>query len=257
MCTVQVIWLKRPWLDQLQSFNKKFDSYKTILYNQITSRINLYNYVNCYHLYLSFILLLIASNFLCKYKYESQLHFSLYRNTITDTITINYKFTHSNFDSMLLPPCNKEIIKIMDLRGIILFIVLIQAVKMEIEQCANSMWTQSVINNCYTGQMEHVEGCTRLALQMTLQKPYIFVSHCQCHPSESEQLMLWHNLTSHLLPNLEILDENIKTLSMQFNGIRQSLEWKQTSDSDAAFRQSKNNLHEINKLHRRFMWVDI
>ena len=192
------------------------------------------------------------SNFLCKYKYKSQLHFSLYTNTITDTITTNYKFRHSNFYLMLLPPHNKEIIKIMDLKRTILFIVLIQAIKMEIEPCANSMWTQSVINDCYTGQMEYVEGCARLSLQMTLQKPYIFMSHCQCHPSKSEQLMLWCNLTSHLLPSLAILDESVQTLSKQFNRIRQFLEWKQTSDSDAAFRQSKTNLHWINKLHRRF-----
>ena len=46
----------------------------------------------------------------------------------------------------------------MDLKRTILFIVLIQAVKMEFEPCANSMWTQSIINDCYTGQMEHVEG---------------------------------------------------------------------------------------------------
>ena len=113
---------------------------------------------------------------------------------------------------------------------------------MEIEPCANSMWTQSIINDCYTGQMEHVEGHTRLSLQMTLQKPYIFVSHCQCHPSESEQLMLWHNLTSHLLPSLAILDESVRTLSEQFNGIKQFLEWKHTSDSNTAFRQGKTNL---------------
>ena len=77
---------------------------------------------------------------------------------------------------------------------------------------------------------------------MTLQKPYIFVSHCQCHPSESEQLMLWHNLTSHLLPSLAILDESVRTLSEQFNGIKQFLEWKHTSDSNTAFRQGKTNL---------------
>ena len=84
---------------------------------------------------------------------------------------------------------------------------------MEIEPCANSMWTQSTINNCYTGQMEQVEGHTKLMLQMTLQKPYIFVSYCQCLPNESEQLALWCNLTEHLLPSLVILDGNIKLLS--------------------------------------------
>ena len=145
-------------------------------------------------------------------------------NTITDTITTNYKFTHSDFDSTFFPPCNKKIIKMMDLRKIILFIVFIQGVKMEIEPCANSMWTQSAINDCYTGQMGHIEGHARLSLQMTLQKPYIFMSHCQCHPSKSKQLMLWHNLTSHLLLSLAILDESIKTLSKQFMEIKQFLE---------------------------------
>ena len=129
--------------------------------------------------------------------------------------------------------------------------MLIQVVKMEVEPCANSMWTESVINDCYTSQMEHVEGCARLSLQMTLQKPYIFASHCQCHPTESEQVLLWHNLMSHLLQSLAILDESVKTLSNHFNEIKQLLEQKQTSN--AAFRQSKTNLHWINKLHKRFM----
>ena len=63
---------------------------------------------------------------------------------------------------MLLPPHNKEIIKMTDLRRIILFIVLIQAVKLEIKPCTNSMWVQSTINNCFPGQMEHVEGHAKL-----------------------------------------------------------------------------------------------
>ena len=138
----------------------------------------------------------------------------------------------------------------MDSKRVILFIMLIQVIKMEVEPCADSMWTQSVINNCYTGQMEHVEGHTRLSLQMTLQKPYIFMSHCQCYPSKSKQLIMWHSLTSHLLPSSAILDESIKTLSQHFNEVKQLLEQKQTSD--AAFRQSKTNLQWINKLHRRF-----
>ena len=114
--------------------------------------------------------------------------------------------------------------KMMELSRIILFIVFIQAAKMEIEPCANSMWTQSVINDCYAGQMEHIEGHARLSLQMTLQKPYIFVNHCQCHLSKSEQLMLWCNLTSCLLLSLAILDESVRTLSEQFNRIKQFLE---------------------------------
>ena len=129
--------------------------------------------------------------------------------------------------------------------------MLIQVIQMEIQPCANSMWTESIINNCYTSHTEHVEGCARLSLQITLQKPYIFMSHCQCYPSKSEQVTLWHNLTLHLLLSLAILDESVKTLSSHFNEIKQPLEQKPASD--AVFRQSKTNLHQINKLHKRFM----
>ena len=138
----------------------------------------------------------------------------------------------------------------MDSTDIILFIMLIQVIKMEVEPCANNMWTESIINDCYTSQMEHVEGRARLSLQMTLQKPYIFVSHCQCYPSALEQVILWHKLMSHLLPSLAILDESVKTPSNHFNKIKQLLEQKQTSD--AASRQSKTNLCQINQLHKRF-----
>ena len=138
----------------------------------------------------------------------------------------------------------------MDSIIIILSVMLIQTVRMEVQPCANSMWTESIINNCYTGHMEQVEGHARFSLWMTLQKPYIFASHCQCHPTESEQVLLWCNLMSCLLPSLAILDESIKTLSNHFNEIKQLLEQKQTSN--AAFRQSKTNLHWINKLHKRF-----
>ena len=99
------------------------------------------------------------------------------------------------------------------LTKLVLFIILIQASGKENEPCANSMWTQSTINDCYTGQMEKVEGHAKVMLQMTLQKPYIFVSYCQCLPSESEQLTLWCNLTECLLPSLVILDGNVKLLS--------------------------------------------
>ena len=128
----------------------------------------------------------------------------------------------------------------MDSTNIIIYLMLIQTIRMEIQPCTNSMWTESVINDCYTGHMELVEGHARLSLQMTLQKPYIFASHCQCHPTKLEQVLLWHNLTSHLLPSLAILDESVKTLSNHFNEIKQLLEQKQTSN--AAFRQSKTNL---------------
>ena len=43
---------------------------------------------------MSLISLLIASNFLCKYKYESQQYFSLHTNIITEPITTDYKFKH-------------------------------------------------------------------------------------------------------------------------------------------------------------------
>ena len=106
---------------------------------------------------------------------------------------------------------------------------------MEIEPCANSMWTESVINDCYTGQMERIEGHVRLSLQMTLEKPYIFSSYCQCQPSESEQLEMWWNLTARLLPSLTILDKNVQTLSRQFDEIKELLEQNQGSDPNAVF----------------------
>ena len=126
------------------------------------------------------------------------------------------------------------------LAKLVLFIILIQASETEIEQCANSMWTQSTINDSYTGQMEQVEGHAKLMLQMTLQKPYIFASYCQCLPSKSEQLALWHNLTECLLPSLTVLDGNVKLLSEQFSHIEQLLEQfleqKQMSSTDVGFR---------------------
>ena len=76
----------------------------------------------------------------------------------------------------------------MDTRKISILLILIQMVRVEIVPYANSMWTESVINDCCTGQMEKIEGRARLSLQMTLEKPYIFTSYCQCQPSESEQL---------------------------------------------------------------------
>ena len=203
---------------------------------------------------MSHISLLIAFNFLCKYKYESQLYFSLHTNTITKLITTDYKLQITIkilLHSYLPSPHNKEVLmKIMDSTNIILYIMLIQTIRMEIQPCANSMWTESIINNCYTSHMEQVEGHARLSLWMTLQKPYIFASHCQCHPSESEKVLLWRNLMLCLLLSLAILDESIKTLSNHFNKIKQLLEQKQTSN--VAFRESKTNLHQINKLHKRF-----
>ena len=100
----------------------------------------------------------------------------------------------------------------MDIRKIIIILTLIQTIRMEIEPCAKSMWTESVINDCYTGQMEKTKGCARLSLQMTLEKLYAFASYCQCHPSESEQLEMWQNSTAHLLPSLAILDKSVQTI---------------------------------------------
>ena len=124
---------------------------------------------------------------------------------------------------------------------------------MEIEPCANSMWTESVINDCYTGHMENTEGCVRLSLQMTLEKPYTFTSYCQCQPSESKQLEMWRNLTACLLPSLTILDKSVKVLSEQFDEIKELLEQCQGLNPNAVFKQSKTNHHCINKLHKRFL----
>ena len=134
----------------------------------------------------------------------------------------------------------------MDTRKISIILILIQTVRMEIEPCANSMWTESMINNCYTSQMERIEG------HVTLEKPYIFASYCQCQPSESEQLEMWQNLMACLLPSLTILDKNVQTLSKQFDKIKELLEQNQGSDPNAVFQQSKINHHCINKLHKRF-----
>ena len=83
--------------------------------------------------------------------------------------------------------------------------------------------------------MERIEGHARLSLQMTLEKPYIFASYCQCQPSESEQLEMWQNLTARLLPSLAILDKNVQTLSKQFDEIKELLEQNQGSDPNAVF----------------------
>ena len=111
----------------------------------------------------------------------------------------------------------------MDIRKITIILTLSQTIKMEVEPCANSMWTESVINNCFTGHMENIEGRVRLSLQMTLEKPYTFASYCQCQPSESEQLEMWQNLTAHLLPSLTILDKSVKVLSEQFDEVKELL----------------------------------
>ena len=110
----------------------------------------------------------------------------------------------------------------MDRKLQIVFIILVfcETVKMDIEPCANSMWTESVIRDCYAGQAKKIEGLARLSLQMMLKKPYMLASYCQCQPSESEQLGMWKNLTARLLPSLVILDQSVKSLSIQFEEIK-------------------------------------
>ena len=98
--------------------------------------------------------------------------------------------------------------------------ILCQTIKMDIEPCANSMWTEGVIRDCYAGQAEKIEGLACLSLWMTLEKPYVLASYCQCQPSESEQLELWRNLMAHLLPSLVILDQSVKSLTVQFEEIK-------------------------------------
>ena len=45
-----------------------------------------------------------------------------------------------------------------------------QTIQMDIKPCANSMWMEGVIRDCYAGQAEKIEGLAHLSLQMTLKK---------------------------------------------------------------------------------------
>ena len=110
----------------------------------------------------------------------------------------------------------------MDRKLQIVFIILVfcETIKMDIEPCANSMWMERVIKDCYAGQAEKMEGLAHLSLQMTLEKPYVLASYCQCQPSESKQLGMWKNLMACLLPSLVILDQSVKSLSVQFKEIK-------------------------------------
>ena len=139
------------------------------------------------------------------------------------------------------------------LQIILTILALCQTIKMDIELCANSMWMEGVIRDCYTGQAEKIEGLARLSLRMTLEKPYVLASYCQCQPSESEQLELWRNLTAHLLPSLAILDQSVKSLSVQFEEIKTLLKHGQEDKHGATLQQSKTNHHRINKLHKRIL----
>ena len=126
-----------------------------------------------------------------------------------------------------------------------------QTIKMDIEPCANSMWTEGVIRDCYAGQAKKTKGLAHLSLQMMLKKPYMLASYCQCQPSESEQLELWKNLMARLLPSLAILDQSVKSLSIQFEEIKTLLKHGQEDKCGATLQQSKTNHHRINKLHKR------
>ena len=123
------------------------------------------------------------------YNHELQLH--LYQ-------TISHKWVNLGI-TPFLPLCKKEIYT-MERKLQVIFIILAfcQTIKMDIEPCANSMWTEGVIRDCYAGQAKKIEGLARLSLQMMLEKPYVLASYCQCQPSESEQLDMWKNLTARL-----------------------------------------------------------
>ena len=134
-----------------------------------------------------------------------------------------------------------------------LFIILVfsEIIKMDIKPCANSMWMESVIRDCYAGQAKKIKGLACLSLQMMLKKPYVLASYCQCQPGESKQLGMWKNLMACLLPSLVILDQSVKTLSIQFEEIKTLLEQRQEDKHGATFQQSKTNHRWINKLHKR------
>ena len=77
-----------------------------------------------------------------------------------------------------------------------------------------------MVRDCYTGHAEKIEGLAQLSLRVTLEKPYVLASYCQCQPSESEQVELWRNLTARLLPSLAILDQSVRTLTVQYEEIK-------------------------------------
>ena len=124
---------------------------------------------------------------------------------------------------------------------------------MDIEPCADSMWTEGVVRDCYTGQAEKSEGLARLSLRMTLEKLYMLASYCQCQPSKSEQLELWRNLMARLLPSLAILDQSVRSLTIQYEEIKALLKHEKEDKCDATLRQSKTNHRQINKLHKRIL----
>ena len=126
-----------------------------------------------------------------------------------------------------------------------------QTTNTDIEPCADSMWTEGVVRDCYTRHTEKTEGLAWLSLRVTLKKPYILASYCQCQPSESEQLELWRNLTARLLPSLAILDQSVRSLTVQYEEIKALLKHEKEDKRDTTLRQSKTNHRRINKLHKR------
>ena len=130
-------------------------------------------------------------------------------------------------------------------------LTLCQTTNTDIEPCADSMWTEGVVRDCYTGQAKKSEGLAQLSLWMTLEKPYILASYCQCQPSESEQLEIWRNLTACLLPSLAILDQSVRSLTIQYGEIKALLKHEKEDKCDTTLRQSKTNHRQINKLHKR------
>ena len=79
----------------------------------------------------------------------------------------------------------------------------------------------------------------------------MLASYCQCQPSEAERLDMWKNLMARLLPSLAILDQSVKSLSIQFEEIKTLLKHGQEDKRGATLRQSKTNHRRINKLHKR------
>ena len=146
------------------------------------------------------------------YNHELQLH--LYQ-------TILHKWVDLGITLFLLLLHKKEIYTMeRKLQVIFTILVFCQTIEMDIELCANGMWMEGVIKDCYAGQAERIEGLACLSLRMTLEKPYVLASYCQCQPSKSEQLDMWKNLTACLLPSLAILDQSVKSLSVQFEEIK-------------------------------------
>ena len=155
--------------------------------------------------------------------------------------------------SCLLPLFKKRKIHTMERKVQITLTILVmcQATNMDIEPCANSMWTEGVVRDCYTGHTKKHEGLARLSLWVMLEKPYVLASYCQCQPSEWEQVELWRNLMARLLPSLVILDQSVRTLTVQYKEIKALLKHEKEDKCDATLRQSKTNHRWINKLHKR------